>query len=392
MSMKMNSVQEVNVFEKKVLLRAGFDVTMDEQGGIINDQRIKECLPTLEYLLQQKAKVIICSHNGRPKGRKVEKLSMASTAKRLSELLKRPVKKLDDCVGEEVTRAVLSMSAGDVILLENLRFHAEEERNDDTFAKALANLADIYVNEAFANCHREHASMVGVTKYLPAYAGFRLQKEIETLSEVLQHPARPLVAIIGGAKISDKIKVIKKMTEIADHVLIGGALANTILKAKGMAIGKSLVEDKMMDMARELSLTSTHLHVPVDVVTALTISESAATSTRAVGSVADDEYILDIGPDTLKLFDMIIRQAKMVVWGGPMGYFEIKSFAEGTRHIARTICQSGAISVVGGGDTIDALNQTGCQDKISFVSTGGGAMLEFLEGKLLPGIKPLIKG
>lgn len=391
MATTVRSIKEADVHGKRVLVRCGFDVPMDDQGQISNDDRIKECLPTLEYLLQQQAKLIICSHNGRPKGQVVKKLSMDSTADRLGTLLKHPVTKVNDCIGQPVEQAVAEMKAGEIVLLENLRFHKEEENNDPAFARQLAGLGEWYVNEAFANCHREHASMVGVTHYIPAYAGFRLQKEIETLSGVLQQPARPLVAVIGGAKISDKIKVIRKFLEIADHVLIGGALANTILKAKGMAIGKSLVENEMMGVAKELPLTSTQLHVPVDVVTAPVISKGVPTQIKAVGGVTDNEYILDIGPDTVKLYSMIIQRARMIVWGGPMGYFEIKAFAEGTTKIAESICASGATSIVGGGDTVDALDQAGCKDKVSFISTGGGAMLEFLEGNMLPGIKPLIK-
>jgi len=387
----IRSIQDAKISEKRVLIRCGFDAPLDEQGQVANDDRLRECLPTLTYLLKERAKVIICSHNGRPKGKRVEKLSMETTARRLGQLLERPVKNLDDCLGVSVTQAVFTMKPGDLILLENLRFHPEEEINDHNFSKELASLGEVYVNEAFANCHRQHASMVGVTQFLPAYAGFRLQKEIETLSEVLMSPMRPFVAVIGGAKISDKIKVINKLLETADHVLIGGALANTILKAKGMTIGKSLVEDAMMGVAKELPLTSTQFHVPVDVITAHEISKNVPTQIKAVGNVTDDEYILDIGPDTLNLYGMIIQKAKMVVWGGPMGYFEIESFAQGTNLLAKIICASGATSIVGGGDTIEALEVAGCKNKISFVSTGGGAMLEFLEGKILPGIKPLLK-
>lgn len=389
--MELKSVKEAKVAGKRVLVRCGFDPPLDEAGDITDDQRLKECLPTIEYLVEQQAKLILCSHNGRPKGRLVQKLSMDKVGRRLQQLLGRPVQKLNDCVGPVVEQAVNQMKSGDIILLENLRFHKEEGENEPQFAKQLAGLAEAYVNEAFANAHRDHASMTGVPRHLPAYAGFRLEKEVEVLSELMGQPVHPLVAVIGGAKISDKIKVIKKFLETADHVLIGGALANTILKAKGISIGKSVVEEEMMLVAKELPLTDTRLHLPVDVVVAREMSGGVPTEKKAVGSVADDEYILDIGPDTVKLFEMVIGQARTVVWGGPMGYFEIEAFAQGSFSIAKAICRSGAKSIAGGGDTLKVLDQAHCRREISFVSTGGGAMLEFLEGRMLPGIQPLLK-
>jgi len=255
----------------------------------------------------------------------------------------------------------------------------------------MASLADVYVGEAFGVIHREDASMLGVAELLDAYAGFRLEEEVETLSKVLEQPEKPLVAIIGGAKISDKIKVIKKFLTIADHVVLGGALANNLLKAKGLAIGRSIFEEEMMGAAEELALVDTHLHVPVDVITATEIASGIPTKIKAAGNVEDDEYILDIGPDTIKLYGMIIRKAKTIVWGGPMGYFEIKEFAKGTTDIAKMVCDADATSIAGGGDTISALKMANCEDSISFTSTGGGAMLKLLEGEKLKALQPLIK-
>ncbi|MBU0597394.1 phosphoglycerate kinase [Patescibacteria group bacterium] len=389
--MKLRSVKEAEVNNKRVFVRCGFDVPFDKAGHITDDKRVRECVMTLKYLLEQKAKLILCGHNGRPKGKVVPRLSMDNVDKCLASLLNRPVKKLNNCVGPEVEKAVNNMEPGDIVLLENLRFNPGEVENNPGFVGQLASLADIYVNEAFANSHRDHASMTGVPKLLPAFAGFRLALEVVTISNVMENPNRPLAAIIGGAKISDKLNVIKTFLNFADHVLIGGALANTILKAKGLSVGRSLVEDKMVEIAKGLALTDNRFHVPVDVVTADSMTEQAETRYKAVGKVSDDEYILDIGPDTIKLFGMIINNAKTIIWGGPMGYFELKSFSQGTISIARLVAQSNAKSIAGGGDTIEAINQSGYKHGISFLSTGGGAMLEFIEKKTLPAIEPLIK-
>jgi len=389
--MGLQTIKQADPGGKLVLVRCEFNVPMDDDGNITDDKRIRVCLPTIKYLVDQGAKVILCAHLGRPKGKIVPKLKVDKVAKRVGELLGTSVKKLDDCVGPDVKKVVDNMIEGNVIMLENLRFHDEEKKGDSVFAKKLASLAEMYVNEAFGVSHREDASMLGVTEHLPAYAGFHLEKEFETLNSVIRNPAKPLVAIIGGAKISDKIKVIKKFLKIADHVLLGGALANNILKAKGLAIGKSIFEEEMMDVARELVLVDTHLHVPVDVVVAKEIMADVSTTIKAAGNVKDDEYILDIGPDTVNLYGMIINKAKTIVWGGPMGYFEIKEFAKGTKDIAHKLCESSAKSIVGGGDTLDAMKRAGCIDSVSFASTGGGAMLKMLEGKILPAIKPLIR-
>lgn len=384
--MKLRTLEQADVSGKRVLIRCGFDVALDDEGRIVDDERIRECLPTIEYLISHNAKLILCGHNGRPKGKVIKKLSMNAVGERLEQLLGRKVLKVDDCIGDIVKSKVDTMREQDVILLENLRFHSGEEANDPAFAKELASLAELYVDEAFANIHRDHASMTGVTTYLPAFAGFRLQKEVEMLSRVIQQPKHPFVAVIGGAKISDKIKVIKKMLEIADYVLLGGALANTILKAQGISVGKSLVEDEMISIAKDLTLIDNRLRVPVDVVIAKAIKSNVPTLSKAVARVSDDEYILDIGQDTVNLYEMIVKKSKMIVWGGPMGYFEIKEFAKGTCEMARMIGQSGAFSVVGGGDTIEALARSGYKDHVSFISTGGGAMLNFLDGSPLPAL------
>lgn len=389
--MDLRSIKEADLQSKRVLVRCGFDMPMDDEGNITDDKRIRVCLPTIKYLIGQNAKIILCAHAGRPKGKVVPKLKMDKIGKKVGELLGKKVTKLDDCVGREVEAAVKKMQSGDMVILENLRFHDEEKKGDPEFVKALASLAEIYVNEAFSVSHRGDASMLGVTQHLPSFAGFRLQEEVATLSGIIDKPKKPLVIIIGGAKISDKIKVIKKFLEIADHVILGGALANNLLKAKGLAIGKSIFEEDMMDAAKELALVDTHLHVPVDVVTATEIAVGVQTRIKAAGNVEDDEYILDIGPDTIKLYGMIIKNAKTIVWGGPMGYFEIKEFAKGTADIAKMVCDADATSIAGGGDTISALKMAHCEDSISFISTGGGAMLKLLEGEPLKALQPLIK-
>ncbi|PIS41685.1 MAG: phosphoglycerate kinase, partial [Candidatus Kerfeldbacteria bacterium CG08_land_8_20_14_0_20_42_7] len=307
--MKLRTLDQADVDGKRVFVRCGFDVPFTADGKIADDERIRECLETLRFLIDKGAHVIIASHNGRPKGKVIESLSMKLIGPHLSELLDEEVTTLSDCIGPEVKRVIAESKPREVILLENLRFHKEEKENDPEFAKELASLADVYVDEAFANLHRDHASMTGVAKLLPAYAGFRIQKEVDALSGITDNPVHPFVAIIGGAKISDKLLVIKRMLEIGDYVLLGGALANTMLKAQGMSVGKSLVEDKMMHIAHELTLTDNRLRVPVDVVTAKQIEAGVPTKKKAVANVQNDEYILDIGPDTINLYEMILREA-----------------------------------------------------------------------------------
>ncbi|MFA5070239.1 MAG: phosphoglycerate kinase [Patescibacteria group bacterium] len=388
--MRLKTLKNVNLKGKKVLLRAGFDVPLDKKGIITDEARIRESLPTIKYLIKSGAKVIIISHNGRPDGKFVKKLAMDAVAKRLSRLLKRRVNKLNDCVGQKVLAFVSKMKAGQVVLLENLRFHKEEEKNDPGFAKKLAGLGDLYVNDAFANCHRQHASVVAITRYLPSYAGFLVEKEVVALSEILMNPRHPFVAIVGGAKTSDKLRTIINLFKKTDALLIGGAIANTILKAQGLQVGRSLVEPGMISKVKKLNLTDVRLKIPVDVIVSKRISPASKAWSRPAGKVKKDEIILDIGEDTIKLYKAIIKKARQIVWAGPMGYFEILKFAAGSFEIAKTLAQSRAKTLVGGGDTLHVLDKLGLKNKIGFVSTGGGAMLKFLEGDMLPAIKPLI--
>lgn len=388
--MRLKTLKNIRVKGKKVLLRAGFDVPFDKSGKIEDDERICESLPTIKYLFRNKAKVIIISHNGRPEGKYIKKLAMDAVARRLSQLLRQKVDKLSDCIGREVEDFIKKMKPGQVVLLENLRFHKEEEGNELIFAKKLARLGDLYVNDAFSNSHRQHASMSAVTRYLPSYAGFLVEKEVKALSEILYRPKHPFVAIVGGAKISDKLKTIINLFHKTDAMLIGGALANTILKAHGLQVGKSLIEADMVAKIRKLDLTDVRLKIPVDVVVSDRISASSKAWFRPAGAVRKNEIILDIGQDTLNLFKAIIAKARQIVWAGPMGYFEISKFSRGSFEIAKALAKSKAETCAGGGDTLHVLEKLGLKNKFSFVSTGGGAMLKFLEGKILPGIKPLI--
>ncbi len=387
--MDKKTVKDIDVKGKTVLVRNDFNVPISKDGQVQDDTRIAKALPTINYLLDQGAKVVVMSHLGRPKGEVDESLRLNNVAEKLSELLGKPVKKLDDCVGEEVKKEISEAKPGEVILLENTRFYPGEKENDPAFAKELADLADIFVSDAFGAVHRAHASTVGVTKFLPSVAGLLLEKEIKILTEVLTNPKRPLVAIIGGAKISTKLGVISKLLDKVDVLLLGGALANTILKGRGVQVGKSLVEDGMLEEANALPIDKETLEIPVDVVVAKERKEGVPSEIKGTGALSSDDQIMDIGPDTVKLFNNIIKNAKMVIWNGPLGVFEIPEFAKGTNEIAKAIVDSGAKAVIGGGETVDAVKEQGLEDKIWHVSTGGGAMLEFLEGKELPGIAAL---
>lgn len=387
--MRLRLIKEARVKDKKVLLRCGFDVPFDKKGKIKDDSRIRAALETIKLLLKSQAKIIIISHNGRPGGKRVVGLGMAQVGQRLSQLLKIKVKVLNDCLGPKVNKAVGRLKAGEIILLENLRFHPGEEKNDQKFSRELAGLADLYCNDAFANSHRNHASMVGVPRFLPSYAGLLLAEEVGILSEIMIKPKRPLVGIIGGAKISTKLPVIKNLLTKADFLLLGGALANTILKAQGLQVGRSLIEKKMVKLASELVLTENRLKIPLDVVVATEISDRAKTYCRPAGRVAKEEIILDIGPETVSLYCSIIKKAKSVVWNGPMGYFEINKFSRGTYDIARAVSRSGLESIVGGGETIEVIKKINLLKKFTYVSTGGGAMLELLAGKKLKAIELL---
>jgi phosphoglycerate kinase len=383
------TIRDVEVEAKRALVRVDFNVPLAE-GKVSDDTRIRAALPTIHYLLEHGAEVILMSHLGRPKGKVVDDLRLNPVADRLAELLGKPVRKLDDCVGPEVEVAVAEMQPGDVILLENTRFHPEEESNDPAFARKLASLADIFVNDAFGAAHRAHASTVGVAEYLPSVAGFLMEKEITFLGQALTAPEHPFVAILGGAKISDKIGVMDNLLTKVDGLLIGGGMANTFLKAQGHEIGQSLVEDESLDVASEtLERAGERLALPVDVVVADRFDAEADSKVVPVGQVPQDWRILDIGPETVELFKRKLAGAKTVVWNGPMGVFEFPRFAAGTEAIARILAESGATTIIGGGESVAAVEQAGLAEKMTHISTGGGASLEFLEGKPLPGIVAL---
>jgi len=389
------TVQDLAVQNKRVLVRVDFNVPLDKAtGAITDDSRIRAALPTIRYLIGQGARVVLCSHLGRPDGKVVDKLRLGSVAQRLSDLLGQPVAKTDDCVGPAVQAAVAAMQSGDVLLLENLRFQAEEEANDPAFARRLAALADVYVNDAFGTAHRAHASTEGVAHYLPAVAGFLMEKEIDYLSRALENPARPFDAIIGGAKVSDKIAVLQNLLDKVDALLIGGGMANTFLKAQGHEVGQSLVEDDKLDVARSLLAQAQARHVrlllPVDVVVADKFAADAAWQVVAAKAVPADWRILDVGPQTVKLFAQELKAARTVVWNGPLGVFEFPAFAQGTIALAKTLAASRATTIIGGGDSAAAVERAGVADKITHISTGGGASLEFLEGKTLPGVAALL--
>jgi phosphoglycerate kinase len=391
------TVEDINPAGKKVLVRVDFNVPLDESLKITDDTRIRESLKTIQYLSDKGAKVILCSHLGRPKGKKNDKYSLKPVAARLSELLKKPVAMMPDCVGEAVKAAVAKMNNGDVALLENLRFYEQEEKNDPAFSKQLADLAEMYVNDAFGTAHRAHASTEGVTKYLkPCAAGFLMIKEIKYLGGAVSNPARPFVAIIGGAKISGKIDVISNLMNVADTVIVGGGMAYTFFKSMGYEVGKSLLEVDKVDLAKTTLEKSKSigkpLLLPVDNVIAQELKEGVPTKVVASNQIPADWEGLDVGPQTLKKYEEIISKAKTIFWNGPVGAFEVKPFDIGTLAIAKMLAAAtgrGAATIVGGGDSVAAVTQMGLASKMSHISTGGGASLEFMEGKILPGIQAL---
>ena len=383
------TIRDIDVKGKRVLVRVDFNVPVKE-GVVGDDTRIRAALPTLNYLLENGAALILCSHLGRPKGGPEPKYSLKPVADHLSTLMKNPVLFAEDCIGPEAEKAAQALKPGEVLLLENTRFHPEEEKNDLGMAKQLASLADVYVNDAFGSAHRAHSSTEGVTKFLPAVAGFLLEKEIKYLGQAVADPEKPFVAILGGAKISDKIGVIKNLLLKADSILIGGGMANTFFKAEGYPVADSLVEDEALETAKEiLAQAGKKFRLPVDVVIADKFEADAAQKTMATGPIPDGWRILDIGPETVAHFAKIIGEAKTVVWNGPMGVFEFPAFAKGTFAIAQAAAESGAVTIVGGGESVAAVKQSGLADKITHISTGGGASLEMLEGLTLPGVAAL---
>lgn len=391
--MNKKTVKDFDLKGKRVFVRVDFNVPLDENGNITDDTRIRAALPTINYLVENQAKVILASHLGRPKGKFNLKYSLSPVAMRLSQLLNKEVIFAEDCIGEKVENLVSNMNPGDVLLLENLRFYPQEEENDRDFAKKLADLAEIYINDAFGTAHRAHASTAGIAEFLPSGAGFLMQKEIEIMGKALENPERPFVAVLGGAKVSDKIGVITNLLNKVDSLLIGGGMAFTFLKALGYEIGRSLLEEDKIELAgsiiKEAKEKGVKLELPEDVVVAEEIKEGTDYKTVSVGEIPSNLIGVDIGEKTREKFAQIIKKAKLVVWNGPMGVFEIKSFSKGTLAIAEAMAESGAITIVGGGDSAAAVEQLGFADKMTHISTGGGASLEFLEGKELPGVAVL---
>jgi phosphoglycerate kinase len=390
------SVRDVDVSGKRVFLRADLNVPLDD-GRITDDTRIRGSLPTIVHLLERGASVILASHLGRPKGKVNDALRLKPVADRLSQLLGRPVRMTGDALGPGVQVAVEKLRPGDMLLLENLRFHAEEEANDPAFAQALAEPADLYVNDAFGAAHRAHASTEGITHHLPAVAGLLMEREVDSLSRLLEKPARPFHAVIGGAKISGKLEVLHALLARCQAVLLAGGMANTFLAAKGVELGKSLVEEEMLPEAEKILAEArrkrVRLMLPVDAVIAPQIHHRAKTQIVSLDGVPRDQMVVDIGPETVKAYTEHLAKAKTVFWNGPMGVFEMSQMAEGTRAMARFLAgraSSGVVVVVGGGDSVAAVEQLGLGEKMTHVSTGGGASLEFLEGKTLPGVAALL--
>jgi phosphoglycerate kinase len=387
------SIRDGDFSGKRVIMRVDFNVPLDKEGNITDDTRIRAALPSIEHVLGQNSKLILMSHLGRPKGQVKEELRLAPVGERLSELIGRDVINTKDCVGEETAKIISGMQPGDVALLENLRFHEEEEENDPEFAKTLAGYADIYVNDAFGTAHRAHASTEGIAHFLPALAGFLMEKEINFLGKLLYSPEQPYIAVIGGAKVSTKIGVLEKLLEKVNVLLIGGAMCYTFLKAKGFEVGKSLVETEKVNLAFELIKKADEKNVklilPADHLVADRVEEDARVRTVDTNAMPADMIGVDIGPKTVRQYRREIKQAKTILWNGPMGVFEIDKFARGTDQIAKAMASSRGTTVVGGGDSVAAVNKCKLAEKIDHVSTGGGASLEFLEGKELPGIEAL---
>ncbi len=388
------SLQDIQVAGKRVIMRVDFNVPLDEARHVTDDTRIREALRSIRFVIDHGGKLILMSHLGRPKGGPEAKYSMAPAAKKLGELLGKPVPLAPDCVGPEVEKMIAGMKNGDVLMLENLRFHKEEEANDAGFARQLASLADIWINDAFGTAHRAHASTAGIAAFIGVKAaGFLMEKEIQFLGEALRHPQKPFVAILGGAKIEGKIPVIERLRKIADAIIIGGGMSYTFQKTMGKRIGNSLLDEKSLDFCRtvlsQAGKGSARIVLPSDYVVSTSIESDAGMKITAGTDIDDGLMGVDIGPKSIAVFEKEIAGARMIVWNGPMGVFEVPSFSKGTFAIARAVAASGAVSIVGGGDSVSAVNQSGVADKITHISTGGGASLEYLEGKVLPGIDVL---
>jgi len=390
----MKYIDGMDIKGKKVMFRFDYNVPLDKDLNITDDTRIRATLPTINYALDENARIIIISHLGRPKGKRVDRMSLAPVSKRLARLLDKEVRMADDCIGDEVKGMIDAMKPRDIVMLENLRFHPEEEANDDGFAKKLAGYCDVYIDDAFGNAHRTHASNVGITKFVKECgAGFLMKKELNYFSKALEKPARPLVAIVGGSKVSGKIDALGHLVRNVNKMILGGAMAFTFLKALGYEVGKSLVEDGFLDKALEIMKTAKELgvklYLPVDCVVAEEMSPEAETKIVPVQEINSKWMALDIGPATIMVFTEALSNAKTIVWNGPMGVFEIDAFSRGTSSMAHSVANSYALSIVGGGDTDVAITKAGESDNMSYISTGGGAFLELLEGKDLPAIKAL---
>jgi phosphoglycerate kinase len=393
--MPKKTIEDIEVKGKRVLLRVDFNVPLNiNTGAISDDSRIRASLPTIKYLVDHKAKVIICSHLGRPEGRVVENLRMAPIAQRLSKLMGLPVSTASDCIGQEVESKVRTLKEGDILVLENLRFHPEEEADDAGFARKLASLADIYVNDAFGTAHRAHASTVGVAKYLPAVAGLLMKKELKVMEKLLHDPERPSACLIGGAKVSDKIELLQNMLKKVDMLLVGGGMAATFLKAQGYEVGHSLVEDDKLDLAKKLLQEAKEWKVPfllpIDAVVAGEIKAGAPTKVVPTTNIPAGSHIVDIGPKSIELFYSELRKCHTIMWNGPMGIYEIPQFAQGTKSIASFLSTLNATTIIGGGSSAEVVQAMGLTDKMTHVSTGGGASLRFLEGATLPGVEVLL--
>ncbi|MFC1937261.1 phosphoglycerate kinase [Chloroflexota bacterium] len=391
--MKKKTIKDIDISGKRILVRVDFNVPLDKTGAITDDTRIRATLPTIHYLTDRGARVILISHLGRPKGKVVDELRLTMVAQRLSQILGQQVGMATDCIGPEVEKSVETLKAGDVLLLENLRFHPDEAADSPEFAEALSRLGDIFVNDAFGTSHRAHSSISGIVDYIPAVGGLLLEKEVETLSSILENPAHPFAALAGGAKVSDKIALLENTIDKVDSILVGGGMAATFLEAKSYQVGQSLVEKDMIDLSRRLMADiekkGVRLLLPLDVVVADEVSAKARSSTVAVKEIPADMRIVDIGPRTIKSFSEELRRCKTIFWNGPMGISEIPQFAEGTHSLANLLASLDATTIVGGGSTAEVVTEMGLYDKMTFVSTGGGASLRFLGGQPLPGVEVL---